>query len=166
MDPDIVRSAGFAEGGEAAWLTLVAKALRGAEFDKSLLSHTDDAIRIDPLYRRRAGSVPLERVVSDASWALLQRLDDVDPARANAQALDDLANGATGLAIVFEGAPNAFRFCFRTAPRFMESRSCSIPLLLRSAGRRTAAHFSWRCSGGMTTGLVTKKKPGFLQAFQ
>lgn len=110
MDSDIIRSAGFAEAGDAGWLRLVAKALGGAEFDKSLLSQTDDAIRIDPLYQRRKGAIPLGRLVPDAPWTLVQRIDDVDPARANAQALDDLANGATGLAIVFEGAPNAFGY--------------------------------------------------------
>lgn len=39
---------------------------------------------------------------------ILQRVDDPSPEQANAQALDDLANGAGGLALVFEGAPNAF----------------------------------------------------------
>jgi len=38
----------------------------------------------------------------------IQRIDDPSPERANAQALEDLASGADGLAIVFEGAPNAF----------------------------------------------------------
>ena len=39
---------------------------------------------------------------------IVQRVDDPSPQRANTQALDDLANGAGGLAIVFDGAPNAF----------------------------------------------------------
>lgn len=39
---------------------------------------------------------------------LVQRVDDPSPERANAQALEDLSAGADGLAIVFEGAPNAF----------------------------------------------------------
>jgi methylmalonyl-CoA mutase len=42
------------------------------------------------------------------AWRLLQRIDDPDPARANAQAMADIEQGATGLAIVFEDAPNAF----------------------------------------------------------
>ncbi len=39
---------------------------------------------------------------------MLQRIDDASPERANRQAIEDLANGAEGLAIVFQGAPNAF----------------------------------------------------------
>ena len=33
----------------------------------------------------------------------MQRADHPDPAAANAQALDDLQNGATGLVLVFAG---------------------------------------------------------------
>jgi methylmalonyl-CoA mutase len=39
-----------------------------------------------------------------------QRVDHPDPAQANAQALQDLENGATGLALVFAGAPAARGF--------------------------------------------------------
>lgn len=45
-----------------------------------------------------------------APWSLMQRVDNPDPACAAAQAVEDLQNGATGLAIVFDGAPNAFGF--------------------------------------------------------
>jgi methylmalonyl-CoA mutase len=48
--------------------------------------------------------------VSDGPWTVVQRVDDPDPARANKQARDDVANGATGLSLVFEGAPNAFGY--------------------------------------------------------
>jgi len=34
-------------------------------------------------------------------WQVLQRVDHPDPAAANAEALNDLAGGATGLALVF-----------------------------------------------------------------
>src|SRR5690606_33263983 len=50
------------------------------------------------------------RVDPSTPWRIVQRIDDRDPARANHQARDDIANGATGLAIVFEGAPNAFGY--------------------------------------------------------
>lgn len=48
--------------------------------------------------------------ISDAPWTLVQRVDDPDPSRANIQAREDVANGATGLSLVFEGAPNAFGY--------------------------------------------------------
>lgn len=57
----------------------------------------------------------LEQVSKKAANAsetmvIMQRVDDPDPTRAAAQARDDLANGANGLALVFAGAPNAFNY--------------------------------------------------------
>jgi len=43
-------------------------------------------------------------------WAVVQRADDPDVARANAQLKRDIADGATGVTLVFEGAHNAFGF--------------------------------------------------------
>jgi methylmalonyl-CoA mutase len=37
----------------------------------------------------------------------MQRVDHPDPAAANAQALEDLENGATGLTLVMAGSTNA-----------------------------------------------------------
>lgn len=51
-----------------------------------------------------------------AGWTMVQRIDDVDPRRANHQAQDDIEGGATGLAIVFEGAPNAFGYGLPARP--------------------------------------------------
>lgn len=65
------------------------------------------------LYERMRGIVTADDAPLSAAgrqWALVQRVDDVDAKRANAQAQEDLAAGATGLAIVFAGAPNAFGF--------------------------------------------------------
>src|SRR6185437_1082120 len=42
-----------------------------------------------------------------APWQIMQRIDHPDAAQANAQALQDLANGATGLTLVFAGADGA-----------------------------------------------------------
>jgi methylmalonyl-CoA mutase len=49
-------------------------------------------------------------------WNIVQRIDDPDAKRANAQAQEDLANGASGLALVFEGAPNAFGYGLPAKP--------------------------------------------------
>ena len=54
----------------------------------------------------------------------MQRIDHPDAAKANAQALHDLENGATGLTLVFAGANGARGFGLRAiAPR--RSKSCS-----------------------------------------
>jgi methylmalonyl-CoA mutase len=110
MDSDVIRTTRLTTTDRSGWLALVAKALGGADFDKSLLSYTDDQIRIDPLYGRARGVQPSGRMDTGKCWSIVQRVDDTDPERANKQALDDIANGATGLAIIFEGAPHAFGY--------------------------------------------------------
>ena len=64
---------------------------------EKLTSHTADGIRIEPLYHQvAAGRVERSGL---GPWQVVQRMDHPNAAKANAQALDDLANGATGLAI-------------------------------------------------------------------
>ena len=46
-------------------------------------------------------------------WRVMARLDHPDASEANAQALDDLAGGADGLAVVFAGAIGAHGFGLR-----------------------------------------------------
>lgn len=63
-----------------------------------------------------------------AQWKILQRVDDPDPARANRQALTDLANGADGLALVFEGAPNAFGYGLPATPEALRTALKGVPI--------------------------------------
>src|SRR5690606_26662030 len=92
------------------WLALVAKALDGRPFEEALVSHTSDGIPIEPLSERAPSAQPCFRAVPTRPPHLCQRVDDPDIERARAQIKEDLAQGATGLALVFEGAPNAFGF--------------------------------------------------------
>lgn len=89
---------------ESQWRALVEKALKGLSFD-SLTSTTSDDLSLQPLYRA-SSSDPLRSKA--APWCLFQRLDQSDPAAANAQALDDLMNGAGGLELVFKTSPWAW----------------------------------------------------------
>jgi methylmalonyl-CoA mutase len=75
--------------------------LNGADFDGKLVSTTSDGIRIYPVYGQRAG--PRAERQRLAPWMLHQRIDHPDAGRANAQIRDDIANGATGLTLVFQG---------------------------------------------------------------
>lgn len=100
----------FPPGDRERWLALAEKALAGASFEEALVSHTDDGIRIEPIHERVATDEFLPRRNPRAPWTIVQRIDDPDPMRANAQALEDIEQGATGIALVFEGAPNAFGY--------------------------------------------------------
>ena len=107
MSDDLPLAAEFPPTDEAQWRRLVEAALKGAAFDKRLVSQTYDDFRIEPLYPRAAGAKPVAGRAPGAPWTIMQRIDHPDPAMANAQALEDLENGATGLTLVFAGSLNA-----------------------------------------------------------
>lgn len=108
MDSTVISKASFAPADRERWTALARKAIGDASFDDALVSHTDDGIRIDPLYPRMPNAPRLSRLKPEAPWHFVQRIDDTDPARANQQALEDSQQGATGFSVVFEGAPNSF----------------------------------------------------------
>ena len=83
------------------WLSRVTAVLKGGDFEAELVSSVD-GIRIEPLHGQIAG----ERAgrALHGPWMVQQRADHPDPAKANFQALDDLANGATGLTLVCDGS--------------------------------------------------------------
>ncbi len=93
----------FPPADEAAWKALVEEALKGVPF-ASLRSKSYDGIAIEPLYPRAQGASRIEGRAAGAPWAVMQRIDLPDAKAANAQALDDLSNGANALTLVFEGA--------------------------------------------------------------
>ncbi|MBX3571350.1 MAG: methylmalonyl-CoA mutase subunit beta [Mesorhizobium sp.] len=116
MDASLLTTTTFPTAGREDWLKLARKAIGEADFDAALVSSTDDGIRIEPLSDRRADPAHLVRANVERPWQVIQRIDDPDPARANAQARQDLEGGATGLSIVFEGAPNAFGYGLPATP--------------------------------------------------
>ncbi len=83
--------------------------LKGAPFEQ-LESTIHAGLRIEPLYGRAADAQVVTGRTSGGGWTVMQRVDHPDPALANAQALDDLQNGATGLVLVFAGSVSANGF--------------------------------------------------------
>jgi methylmalonyl-CoA mutase len=104
---DLPLASEFPAVSEPQWRKLVDAVLKGAPFDKRLVSKTYDGLRIDPLYPRAANASPVAGRTPGAPWTLMQRVDHPDPAKANAQALHDLENGANGLTLVFAGSVSA-----------------------------------------------------------
>ena len=103
-------AAEFPATDAAEWRKLVDAALKGASFDKKLVSQTYDGLRVEPLYPRAAGVEPVAGRPAGAPWTITQRVDHPDPAAANAEALHDLENGATGLSLVFAGSIGGYGF--------------------------------------------------------
>ncbi len=106
MIEDLSLAAEFAAVSQAQWRKLVEAALKGADFDKRLVSQTYDGLRVAPLYPR-AVSAPVIAGRPAVPWQVMARVDHPDPIAANKQALIDLENGATGLTLVMAGSISA-----------------------------------------------------------
>jgi len=83
----------------AEWRRVVGRALNGRDFS-TLQSRTRDGIVVEPLYPPRRDASPLPGR-GPRPWRRMQIIDAADLDAANAQALDDVARGATGLALRF-----------------------------------------------------------------
>lgn len=106
---DLPLAADFPKATIEDWRKLVDGVLKGAPFEK-LVGKTYDGLKIEPLYPRAKGVAPVMGRPAAAPWQIMQRVDHPDAAAANAQALSDLENGATGLALVFAGSNGAHGF--------------------------------------------------------
>lgn len=95
------------------WLAAVDRVLKGKDFDRTLVTTMLDGLRIEPLYDGYPtehdesgfpGFTPLTRGAQVAprengQWDIRTRIVHPDPATANAQILEDLANGATSIEV-------------------------------------------------------------------
>jgi len=106
---DLALAAEFPKADRDQWLNLVQAVLKGADFEKRLVSRTYDGIRIEPLYPKADNASPVPRG-EHARWRISQRIDHPDPNIANELALADLEGGADALTLVVQGAPAARGF--------------------------------------------------------
>ncbi|WP_394893375.1 methylmalonyl-CoA mutase family protein [Mesorhizobium sp. AaZ16] len=153
---DAIGTVKFPAVDKEQWLALAAKALAGMSFEEALVSHTDDGIRVEPLYERATQFKPLTRKDPQAPWTIVQRVDDPDPARANAQALEDIAQGATGLSLVFEGAPNAFGYGLPGTAETLQAVLENIAL--NRTHLRIDVHPASRAMADWLVALLTKRR--------
>ena len=111
----------LAEGFPAAtfeqWRALVDKALKGADFEKRLVSRTADGLKINPLYTRNdalqstAGMVPgtppftrgRKATRDGLGWDIRTFHIEADPKAANKAILEDLEGGVTSIGLQFGG---------------------------------------------------------------
>jgi methylmalonyl-CoA mutase len=107
MTDDLPLAAEFPPATREDWLNLVRQALKDRPFER-LTAKTYDGIPIEPLYPRASGAQPI--AARRGPWQVMARVDHPDPAAANAEALHELANGATGLTLVFTGSIGAYGY--------------------------------------------------------
>ncbi len=109
---DLPLAAEFPAATRERWLALVEGVLKGADFEKRLVSRTYDGVRIEPLYPKAENAQPVVRA-DRAPWRVSQRVDHPEPEAASQLALADLEGGADALTLVLAGAPAARGFGLR-----------------------------------------------------
>ena len=122
------------------WLALVDQTLKGADFDKRLVTRTHDGIAIQPLYTgddARPSVVP--QPVSNDPWRIAQAFREPDPVAANASILTGLEGGVTALVLRIADAPDAPGMQIWTeadmARALEDVRLDAIPVRLEAGGR-------------------------------
>jgi methylmalonyl-CoA mutase len=144
---DLRLAADFQPATYDDWRKLVDGVLKGAPFEK-LVGKTSDGLKIEPIYPRARGAAPIAGRAPAAPWQIMQRIDHPDAALANAQALHDLENGATGLTLVFAGANGACGFGLEPSAEAVEKvldgvfidAGISIELQVGPQSRMAAIH--------------------------
>ena len=157
MSEELPLAAEFPTTTEKDWRKLVEAALKGADFDKRLVSQTYDGLRVDPLYPRAQGASAVAGRAA-VPWQVTQRLDHPDPGVANGQALQDLENGATGLALVFAAAPSARGYGLAAETADALDQTLSGVMLDLIALRIETAPFAGRPVATLMTEVVAKRK--------
>lgn len=114
-------AADFEAATRDQWLALVEKVLKGADYEKKLVTRTADGIRIEPIYVRETsvpalqaavpGQAPYARgaraVVEGLGWEIRQRVNAADPDAANREILSELEGGSNGIALEIEAPGQA-----------------------------------------------------------
>lgn len=102
-------AAEFSAARREDWLKLVDGVLKGRPFG-SLVTKSHEGIAFGPLHERAAEALPIPGRAPGTPWEIMQRIDHPDAPTANAQALEDLENGASGLTLVFRGGVGCYGF--------------------------------------------------------
>ena len=131
----------FYTADEEAWWSAVDKALKGAPRDR-LTSLTDDGLPIQPLYANRTDQPARALRAKPGAWTISQRIDLPDVSVANAQILQDLEGGASGLDLVLDpiGLGTGRGIQIKTAGDFARLYAGVLPDLIETridAGNQT-----------------------------
>ncbi len=99
---------------QSDWRELVDTILKGADFDRRLVTRTLDGLAIKPLYTRADAVAAPAASGCSTGWDIRQLHAEPDPATANAAILEDLAGGVSSLTLVI-AAPGWFGLPYHEA---------------------------------------------------
>jgi methylmalonyl-CoA mutase len=97
----------FPAASEEDWRKRVEIVLKGADFDKKLVSHTYDNLAIRPLYARKPEAGLVAGAIAGRPWRVMTRVDHPVADEAVKLAIADLEGGADAVTLVFAGARSA-----------------------------------------------------------
>jgi methylmalonyl-CoA mutase len=153
---DLRLAADFPRATRDDWRKLVDGVLKGAPFEK-LVGKTYDGLKIEPIYTRAKGAEVVLGRAATAPWQIMQRIDHPDAAKANAIALNELENGATGLEIEF--AAGSGTRGFGVADAAPETMNRLFDGVILDAGISIALHpVLGRGNAGETLAALIEKK--------
>lgn len=141
----------FPEADALKWRGLVDKILKGADYDRRLVSRTADGIKIKPVYRAEdvpSGVAAIEgRSVELArGWDIRQVHTGADPVDVNTAILEDLGGGATSVLLTLAGGEKpglaADPATLKTALKGVLLDVCPVAFEAGSAGPAVAAEMN------------------------
>lgn len=173
-------AADFSSADRDQWLGLVDKVLKGADFDRKLVSSTYDGIRLQPLYTRTdsspADEMPGQGLLTRGRWAagpangewgLRQRVRHPEVAAANRLALEELEGGATSLELLIDaggaGEVDGVVLADQAAfDRLVDGIYLELITVVLSAGSRAAAVAEWLIAAWDRAGVPAHDRHGNL----
>jgi methylmalonyl-CoA mutase len=140
---------------EEDWRRAAEAALKGRPLDGLIAHRSVDGHTIDAITPRRPAR-PIAGRPAGARWIAMTRIDLADPAAANAQALEDLNNGASGLSFMLSHPGDGLGVRANTLDRF--DRALDGVLLDLAPLHLETAPFEGRVSAAMAVALVERRK--------
>lgn len=139
---------------EDSWRKAAEAALKGRPLDSILHGRTIDGLAFEAIRPRREAK-PIAGRPAGARWTAMTRIDLADPEAANAQALEDLNNGASGLSLVFADAEGRGGLVADTLDRL--EKALDGVLLDLAPVRIDAQPFRARPTAALLAALVERK---------
>ncbi len=145
----------FAARSREDWVEAATKALKTVPFDR-LKTTTLDGIVIEPIYTGNEAATPLGTRPAGRPWTVMARIDIPGNKTANAQILEDLEGGASGLDLVGAESPNAAGYgltisCDGCVTNLLAGVHLDLVPIRVDGGRRTAE------IAGLIAGLAAKQ---------